>query len=308
MQIYYSAEQVKVKNPVITVGTFDGVHLGHRAVISRMKELSHSCGGDTLLFSFSPHPRLILGNSNGLQLLTTATEKAHILEKTGIDHLLIYPFTEAFSKMHYFDFIREILVEKLHICTLVVGYDHRFGHNREGNYDLLKEYAGKFSFSVERLEALNVDMIEISSTKIRHALQKGDVITANRLLGYEYLLHGQVVKGQQMGEKLGFPTANIRPPDAYKLIPGNGVYAVRVAYNEQVYKGMLNIGYRPTVNIGMDNKSIEVHIFRFNEKIYGEELTIEFVARIRDEMKFDSVEKLKIQLESDRQTISAMDF
>lgn len=308
MQIHYSPDAFKASKPVVTIGTFDGVHLGHQKVIDKMKELSSRCKGDTVLLSFSPHPRLVLGHAEGLKLLTTAHEKEQILSRTGINHYVVFPFTESFSKMNYLDFVKTFLVDKMNICTLVIGYDHRFGHNREGNYELLSESAKKYNFNIERLEALNVDQIEVSSTKIRHALKNGEIATANRSLGYPYMLTGQVVTGRQLGNKIGFPTANIRPPDAYKLIPGNGVYAVRVKHNNLIYKGMMNIGTRPTVNQNTEDKTMEVHILDFNDIIYGEDLQIEFIARLRGEKRFSSLEELKNQLVADRETVKGMGY
>ncbi|MDX9881569.1 MAG: bifunctional riboflavin kinase/FAD synthetase [Prolixibacteraceae bacterium] len=304
MKVYYDIDTFNATNPVITTGTFDGVHNGHKKVIARLNELAAEVGGESVVFTFFPHPRLVLSPEEGnLRLLTTLDEKIRLLEKAGVGHLVAFPFTREFSNLSYSDFVKTVLVDKLHTHCLVIGYDHKFGKNREGDYEFLKQCADQYHFRLEKLDALYVDNVNISSTKIRDALEKGDISRANEFLGYRFTLHGRVVEGQKLGRKIQFPTANIEASDPHKIIPGYGVYAVTVRINGTVYKGMLNIGTRPTVNSNADHRSIEVHILDFNESIYGRQVELCFYKKIREEQKFNSVDELKIQLESDRKQV-----
>ncbi len=301
MKVHTNLKKFKATNPVVTIGTFDGVHLGHQKVISRLKEFAEKHNGESVIFTFYPHPRLVTSaNETTLRLLTTLEEKKNLFEKYGIDHLMIYPFSKEFSELTYSEFVEQILVDKMHTHCLVVGYDHRFGKNREGGFEYLKKCATKFNFKLEKLDALSVNEENVSSTKIREALQSGDIKKANHYLGYEFTLHGTVVSGKQLGRKLGFPTANIESSDKHKIIPGYGVYAVNVFVNGDQLKGMLNIGTRPTFNKNADNRSIEVNIFDFSEDIYGKEITLIFVDKIRNEQKFDGIEMLVEQLKKDK--------
>lgn len=286
---------------MVTIGTFDGVHLGHQKVILRLQEFAKKHDGETVIFTFHTHPRVITSpNENNLRLLTTLDEKIKLFEKYGIDHLIIYTFDKSFSELSYSEFVEKLLVEKIGTHCLVVGYDHKFGKNREGGFDYLKKCAEKFKFEIERLDALLVEEDSVSSTKIRNALQNGEIEKANHYLGYQFTLNGTVVGGKQLGRKLGFPTANIETSDKNKIIPGYGVYAVKVELNGADYNGMLNIGTRPTFNNNADNRSIEVNIFDFEGDIYGKEITLAFVGKIRDEQKFDNIEMLVTQLEKDK--------
>ncbi len=301
MKLHTNLEKFSAVNPVVTIGTFDGVHLGHQKVISQLKELAKTCGGETVIFTFYPHPRLVTSpNETHLRLLTTLTEKSKLFEKFGIDHLVVYPFDKAFSELTYTEFVKQVLVEKIKTRCLVVGYDHKFGKNREGGFDYLKKCAAKYNFEVKKLNALSVDEENVSSTKIREALQSGNIRKANHYFGYNFELHGMVIKGVQLGRKLGFPTANVETTDKHKIIPGYGVYAVKVVVNEKTYNGMLNIGTRPTFNNNADNRSIEVNIFDFAGNIYEQEITLVFIDKIRDEQKFKGVEQLVEQLKKDR--------
>lgn len=303
MEIHNGLEHFSAGKPVITIGTFDGVHLGHRQVISRLKKIADSVNGESVIFTFYPHPRLVVSpEENNLRLLTTRDEKIELLKEIGIDHLVVFPFTSEFSKLSYEDFVRTVLVEKMNISHLVVGYDHKLGRNREGNYTVLKELSKELHFTIEQLDVLLMEDVNVSSTKIRQSLETGNVARANRYLGYDYTLTGKVIAGNQLGRKLGFPTANIETLDEHKLIPHDGVYAVRVKVDDAYYKGMLNIGTRPTISHNADHRSIEVHIFDFNEDIYLHELTLYFVGKIRDEHKFDSVNALREQLEKDQES------
>jgi riboflavin kinase/FMN adenylyltransferase len=303
VKLYTSLEQFEARKPVVTIGTFDGVHLGHQKVILRLQEFAKQHDGETVIFTFHTHPRLITApDGNNLRLLTTLNEKISLFEKYGIDHLIIYTFDKSFSELTYSEFVEKILVEKIKTHCLVVGYDHKFGKNREGGFDYLQKCAKKHKFEIERLDALLVEEDSVSSTKIRNALENGRIEKANHYLGYQFTLHGTVVEGKQLGRKLGFPTANIETSDKFKIIPGYGVYAVRVEIGGTEYNGMLNIGTRPTFNNNADNRSIEVHIFDFEGDIYGKEITLKFVGKIRDEQKFNNIEMLVSQLENDKKT------
>ena len=305
MQIHYNLDNFIAVNPVVTIGTFDGVHLGHREVISELKRISALSGGDSVVFTFEPHPRIVIApGEDSLRLLSTKNEKIRLMEQLGIDHLVIYPFTMGFSKLSYNEFVTNILVGMMNISSLVVGYDHRFGQGRKGDFSSLELLSKTLNFKVEQLSQLFVNSNVVSSTKIRQALIAGDITKANHFLGYRYLLSGKVIEGKQLGRKLGFPTANIETMEDHKLVPGDGVYAVFVQTGGKIYKGMLNVGIRPTVNYNADHKSIEVHIFDFDSDIYNTEITLYFEKKIRDEQKFAGIVELKEQLIKDR--ISAL--
>ncbi len=301
MKVYFGIENFKnVNNPVVTTGTFDGVHLGHQKIISRIKEVAASINGETVLLTFYPHPRMVLfPEDNELKLITSQSEKIELLEKYGIDHLIIYPFTNEFSRLSSVEFVRNVLANKIKTQKLVIGYNHHFGRNREGSFEHLKEYCPLYGFDVEEIPAKDIDNNQISSTKIRKALQLGDIKTATSYLGHYYSLMGKVVEGKKNGQTIGFPTINIKVEDRYKLIAADGVYAVKVKYNGMMYGGMLNIGNNPTIE--GKGRSIEVNIFDFNKNIYNEEATIYFIERLRDEIKFNNLEELKMQLSKDRE-------
>ncbi len=301
MKNHNSLKEFEAKRPIVTIGTFDGVHLGHQKVINKLHEIARKYDGETVIFTFQTHPRLVTSpDERNLRLLTTLAEKTKLFEQYGIEHLIIYPFNKEFSELTYAEFVEKILVNQIHTYCLVVGYDHKFGKNREGGFDYLQKCASKFNFKIEKLDALIVEEESVSSTKIRQALQAGEIQRANHYLGYEFTLHGTVVGGKRVGRKLGFPTANIEASDKHKIIPGYGVYAVNVLINEDNFKGMLNIGTRPTFNKNADNRSIEVHIFNFSGDIYGREITLKFVDKIREEQKFNNVEMLVDQLNKDK--------
>jgi riboflavin kinase/FMN adenylyltransferase len=286
---------------VVTVGTFDGIHIGHQAIIGRMKEIAESRNGETILVTFDPHPRLVLNNNKGeLRFINTRDRKFALLEKFGIDRMIIIPFTIDFAKTSSEDFTQEILVDKIGVDVLIVGYDHHFGRNREGNYEKLIQLGNKLGFNVEEIPARIMDGVAVSSTKIRKALADGNVRLANRMLGYSYSITGKVVSGNKLGRTIGFPTANIDVEDKFKLIAAGGVYFCKILIDGEAYFGMGNIGTRPTV--GIDGLVTEVHIFDFEKDIYGKEITLCFLDRIRDEQKFDNMEKLREQLVKDRET------
>ncbi len=301
VKIHSEINRFKAHKPVVTIGTFDGLHLGHQKVLNRLIDFARSHGGESVVFTFYPHPRLVIApDETNLRLLTTLEEKKELFARSGIDHLIIFPFTKEFSQLTYSEFVEQILVKKMNTHCLVVGYDHRFGKNREGGFEYLQNCANKFGFEIEKLEVLLVDEAHVSSTHIREALEKGDVALANKFLGYQFTLHGTVVEGERVGRKLGFPTANIEASDPHKLIPGYGVYAVEVLLSGKKYGGMLNIGSRPTFNKNADNRSIEVHIFDFSGDIYNKEITLVFAGKIRNEKKFSSVDALTEQLKKDK--------
>lgn len=286
-------------NPVVTIGTFDGVHLGHVSIIDRVKELAHEVGGETVLLTFYPHPRMILHpDDHNLKLLQTPEEKAEKLEIAGIDHLFIYPFSKDFSRLSAFEYVRDLLVTGLHAHTVAVGYDHRFGRNREGDHLVLAELSETFGFKVVEIPAKMIDNNNISSTKIRNALEMGRVDEANEFLGYQYSLSGVVVKGDGIGKTFGYPTANIQVDYLYKLIPANGIYAVKARIGARVENGVVSIGVRPTIN-DHNIQTVEVFILNFNEDIYGEKIELLFLGHIRPEMKFGSIDELKNSIATD---------
>lgn len=288
-----------IPNAIVTQGTFDGVHAAHKVIIQRLKELAAAHQGETVLMTFDPHPRMVLfPDEHGLRLLHTLDEKIEALEAEGIDHLVIIPFTQAFSRQTSLQFIRDIIVDKLHTKVLVIGYDHRFGKNREGTFEHLREFSSVYGFEVEEIPEQDIDEVAISSTRIRKAIEAGDVADAAKLLGRPYAIHGFVTKGRQLGRTIGFPTANIATTDPNKLLPGDGVYAVQVFINNKSYGGMLNSGYRPTVD-GRTH-AIEVHLFDFNQDIYDQRIEIRYVDKLRSEMKFANIDELKSQLENDK--------
>lgn len=305
MQIYYSIDDFSpVKNAVVTSGTFDGVHVGHKKILSRLNEVARKSNGETVVITFWPHPRLVLyPDDTQLRLLNTFEEKAELLKKQGVNHLLRIPFTKEFSQLSSEDFITRILVEKIGTKKLVIGYDHHFGKNREGSFDQLKVNAPRYGFEVEEIPRQDVDHVTVSSTTIRRAIESADLKTANHLLGQPYMLSGRVVKGDQLGRQLGYPTANIEIDSIHKLIPADGIYAVHVRHSNTLYTGALYIGKRPTVN--GTKKVIEVNIFNFTKEIYGESLTVEFHAFIRSDKKLDSLEELKKQITLDKEQVLA---
>lgn len=304
MQIYYSIDDFKpVKNAVVTSGTFDGVHVGHKKILSRLTEIARKSGGETVVITFWPHPRLVLyPDDTQLRLLNTFEEKAELLKKQGVNHLLRIPFTKEFSQLSSEDFITKILVEKIGTKKLVIGYDHHFGKNREGSFEQLKLNAPKYGFEVEEIPRQDVDHVAVSSTAIRKAIESADLDTANHLHGQPYTLSGRIVKGDQLGRQLGYPTANIEIDSLHKLIPADGIYAVRVHHANAGYTGALYIGNRPTVD--GTKKVIEVNIFNFAQEIYGESLTVEFHKFIRGDQKFDSLDALKKQITLDKEQVS----
>lgn len=304
MKIYNSLDEFsRIADAVVTIGTFDGVHKGHQKIIKRLVDLAAGINGQVVLLTFFPHPRMVLfPDDHGLQLLNTMEEKKQLLQKFGIQHLIIHPFSKEFSRTSSTGFVRDVLVNKIGTKKLVIGYDHHFGRNREGSFDDLQELAPVYNFEVEKIPEQDIHDVAISSTKIRNALLNGDIETAAEFSGYDYSLTGQVIHGDKRGRQLGFPTANIKVPENYKLIPANGVYAVNVRISgengiERKFNGALNIGVRPTFDSG--EKSIEVFIFDFDESIYGKQITVTIKARLRDEKKFNSIDELIEAMKND---------
>ncbi len=305
MKVYERIESFKKSShAVVTPGTFDGVHKGHRKILSRLKELAEKSGGESVVLTFHPHPRIVLqGPDTNLRLLTTLEEKTELLREAGIDHFIIHPFTREFSRTNVVQYVRDLLVGKIGMKQLVIGYDHHFGRNREGNLENLQELAPLYEFSIEEIPAQEIDDVNVSSTKIRKALEKGEVELAAQYLGYSYRLSGMVTTGQQQGRGMGFPTANIVVKHPLKMIPARGVYAVRVLLGAESYAGMLNIGIRPTVDNASDEESIEVHLLGFEGELYNQSLTVEFIQRLRNEIRFPGMDDLKAQLEQDRMMV-----
>jgi len=286
------------RNPVITIGTFDGVHLGHRQIIDGLKKEAVRIGGETVIITFYPHPRKIVTPGVHIALLNTTEEKISLLDKEKIDHLIIVPFTGAFAEQDATSYIKDFLVAKIHPHTIIIGYDHRFGRGREGNYMMLENFGAACGFAVKEIPEKLLDAAAVSSTRIRQSLAEGNIATANELLGYSYFFTGTVVEGNRLGNTIGYPTANIQPDSDEKLIPANGVYAVEVVVEDKKYRGMMNIGIRPT--IGGTKRVIEVNIFGFSADIYNSPVTVYFKYFLRNEQKFSGIDALKQQLAEDK--------
>jgi len=306
MKIYEGLEGfTPVSNAVVTSGTFDGVHLGHQKILNRIREIARKIQGETVLITFWPHPRLVLyPNEHKLRLLSTFEEKTKLLRQFGIDHLVTIPFTQEFSQLTSEQFIRSILVGKIQTKKLVIGYDHRFGKNREGSFEYLQANSREIGFELEEISRQDVDESAVSSTKIRKALETGDVKTATSYLGRPYELNGLVIKGQQIGRSIGFPTANIHIPNDYKLIPKDGVYAVEALVDGAQFKAMLNIGNRPTVD--GSKKTVEAHLFDFQGDLYDKQITVFLREFLREERKFESLDALKAQLLLDQRNAKSL--
>lgn len=292
---------------MVTIGTFDGVHLGHRKIIAQITTAAKEKNCDSLVLTFFPHPRIVLQEGTEMKQLNTLDEKTGLLKQLGVDHLVIHPFDKAFSRMTAEEFVKEVLVDKFRLKKIIIGYDHRFGRNRTADINDLMAFGESFGFEVAQISAEELNDVSISSTKIRTALNDGDITLANKFLGYAYSLSGEVVKGQQLGRTIGYPTANIMIKEDYKLIPQNGVYVVQSDILGQTVFGMMNIGNRPTVN--GTTQTIEVHFLDFDQDLYGQTLSISLLKRLRDEQKFPSLESLKSQLFKDKSdTISFLNL
>ncbi|NDI98008.1 bifunctional riboflavin kinase/FAD synthetase [Flavobacterium sp. LaA7.5] len=299
MKIYNSIQEFgSTTKTIVTLGTFDGVHKGHKSILDRLLKSSQSSDCESVVLTFFPHPRMVLQQNNDIKLLNTMNEKAYLLEQQGIDHLIVHPFDHAFSRLTAEEFVKDILVDKLNICKIIIGHDHRFGRNRTATIDDLIHFGTVYDFEVEQISALEVNEVSVSSTKIRNALDKGDITTANEFLGYNYFLSGTVVEGKKLGRTIGFPTANIHIEEDYKLIPADGVYVVSATIEGKTIQGMMNIGTNPTV--GGTKQTIEINFLDFDGNLYGKELRINLHKRLRGEVKFQSIAILKVQLAEDR--------
>ncbi len=296
--IHHSENFPKDKETILTIGTFDGVHIGHQEIIQNLVVQAKKKGLCSVVFTFYPHPRMVLNQNSDLKLINTIEERAARLEKTGLDYLIIHPFDKEFSRLSALEFVRDILVGQLQVSKLIIGYDHHFGKNREGNIEQLREYGHMFDFEVEEIPAQDIDEVSVSSTKIRKALEEGQIEKANQYLGHAYSLRGKVIKGNQIGKTLGFPTANIDLGTRFKQLPKAGAYLVSTIWEGKKYYGMLNIGFRPTIN--GKKQSIEVYLEGFDQDIYGELLSLDFHRFLREEVRFESLEKLQLQLQKDR--------
>ncbi|WP_233899928.1 bifunctional riboflavin kinase/FAD synthetase [Tenacibaculum piscium] len=301
MKIIHSIFDFKpTQKTIVTIGTFDGVHIGHQKIIRELVAEAKDFDKKSVLLTFFPHPRMVLQKDATIKLINTIDERAEHLEKLGLDYLIIHPFSKEFSTLTALDFVQNILVKQFNTSKLIIGYDHHFGKNREGNITQLTEYSHLYDFTVEEIPAQDIDQVSVSSTKIRKNLADGHLKTANNYLGYPFSLSGKVVQGKQLGGKIGFPTANIEIPESYKLIPKKGVYVVSTIIQNNTVFGMMNIGNRPTVH--GKNQTIEIHFFDFKTDLYHQNITVELLYFLREEQKFDSLNDLVIQLEKDKNT------
>lgn len=300
MEEHTSAMSYKSKKPcVVTIGTFDGVHVGHKAILERLVATAKKEDMDSVLLTFFPHPRMILQKDSNIKLINTISEKKELLKKTGLDHLIVHPFTAEFSRLSAVEFVRDILVNALNAGKVIIGYDHRFGRNRTANIEDLKEFGDIYGFEVIEISAQEISEVTVSSTKIRKAIETGDITTANQYLGYPFMLSGVVVKGKSIGRTIEYPTANLHVKEGYKLIPGNGVYVVFSEINGQIVYGITSIGTNPTV--GGEKQTIETYFLDFEGNLYDKSIRIEFITRIRGEETFESVSQLKEAIQKDEE-------
>ena len=299
MKIYTKLQDfTATKKTIVTLGTFDVVHLGHTVILDRICNIAKQENLESVVLTFFPHPRLIVSNDSEIKMLNTMSEKAKLLEQKGIQNFIIHPFDKLFSELSPREFVEQILIKQLNIQKIIIGYDHKFGKNRAADFNDLIAFGNEFGFDVQEISAKQVNEVSVSSTKIRNSLLEGNISLANDYLGYSYMLSGIVVKGNQLGRTIGFPTANIKISENYKLIPKNGVYIVTAILKNKTIFGMMNIGVKPT--LGENLLSIEVHLLQFSEDIYGKKIQVNVIERLRDEQKFESFEALKLQLEMDK--------
>ncbi|AOW08934.1 bifunctional riboflavin kinase/FAD synthetase [Flavobacterium gilvum] len=309
MKIFHSINDFQIasgenaKKTILTLGTFDGVHFGHKKILEKVTQNTENEKYESLVLTFFPHPRMVLQEDSDIKLLNTIEEKIELLDKIGIQNLVIHPFDESFSRLTAEEFVKNILVDKFHIYKIIIGHDHRFGRNRTANINDLKAFGAQYDFEVEEISAQEIKEVSVSSTKIRHALSEGNMALANEYLGYNYSLTGIIAKGKQLGRTIGFPTANLKIAETFKLIPKNGVYIVKSIIQTKTVLGMMNIGFNPTVD--GKHQTIEINYFDFDEDLYDQKITVSILERIRSEVKFDSVALLKEQLEKDKETALA---
>lgn len=300
MNIFKNISTYKsTKKSFVTIGTFDGVHLGHQKVIKDLVESAKKNNAESVLLTFFPHPRMVLQKNASIKLINTIDERIKLLENIGLDTLIIHKFSDEFANLTALEFVKNILVGKLNIAKLIIGYDHHFGKNREGNFDTLQQYGTEFNFELKEISQQDISNITVSSTKIRTAIELGEITKVNSYLGYNFMLTGTVVKGKNLGEKIGFPTANIHIKETYKLIPKTGAYIVKAIIANKTVFGMMNIGFRPTVS--GKNQTIEINFFDFNTNLYNKIIQVEVLQFLRDEIKFNSIDDLKDQLKKDQQ-------
>lgn len=293
------------KNSVVTIGTFDGVHLGHQKILNKLKNEANDINGESLLFTFYPHPRMVVfPESHNLKLIQTIDEKIESLREFGLDNLIIYPFTKEFSRLTAFEFVRDILVDKLKVKKLVIGYDHQFGRNREGDIEFLKETANIFDFEVIEISAEEINEVNVSSTKIRNSIMNGNIARANEFMGKPFQVQGKVIQGKKLGREIGYPTINLQLNNEHKIMPLDGVYAVEVRIAGLKHFGMMNIGINPTINAPYkEEKKYEVHLFDFDQDLYDENVIVLFRKFIREEKTFDNLDALKLQIQADEKNI-----
>ncbi|MSP85624.1 MAG: bifunctional riboflavin kinase/FAD synthetase [Flavobacteriaceae bacterium] len=299
MKVFSSISEFNsTKKTIVTIGTFDGVHIGHQKIIEKLILETKSSDCESLILTFFPHPRMVLHETSSIKLLNTMNEKTSLLEKMGLDNLVIHPFDKEFSNLSAEEFVKTILVDAFNIQKIIIGYDHQFGKNRAANIDDLILFGEKYDFDVEQISAQEIDSVSVSSTKIRDAIANGNMAIANEFLGYDYILTGKIIQGKQLGRTMGFPTANIKIEENYKLIPKNGVYIVKSTISNKTIFGIMNIGTNPTVK--GEDLSIEVHFLDFDDDIYNIQIAVSVIDRIRDEQKFTSIDLLKTQIQEDK--------
>jgi riboflavin kinase/FMN adenylyltransferase len=302
MQVYRNTDLLPVfRSAVLTIGTFDGVHTGHQQVIAQLKKRAAEVDGETVIITFDPHPRTVVRAADGIRLINTLGEKIELLSGKKVDHLVVIPFTEHFAQLSAEDYIGQFLIRYFHPHTLIIGYDHHFGKGRSGNYELLKMQSAVYDYNLQEIPVHILNSISVSSTRIREAIGEGNMQQANDLLGYTYFFSGKVVEGNKLGRTLGYPTVNLEIAEKFKLIPGDGVYAVDVKISDEpdtLYHGMMSIGFRPT--IGGAHRVIEVNIFSFGRMIYGRSVKVFVKKFLRPELKFNSLEELKDQMAEDK--------
>lgn len=306
MNIYHKLSKIpKLCNPIATIGMFDGVHLGHQQIFTKLTSKAKANRSESVAITFDTHPRMVLQHdSYKLKFINSYQEKIQLIENSGVDHLIFLPFTRDFSKLSTADFVKNILIDILGIKAIIVGHDNRFGNKENNNFNSLEDLSKQFDFEIIKADIKTIDNVIVSSSKIRESLDKGNISEANKMLGYTYQLSGKVITGNQIGQKIGFPTANIDLENDFKLIPSLGAYAVKIEFNNIIYNGMLNIGIRPTLNI--NKLSIEAHIFDFNTDIYGQYIKVYFVDKLRDEQRFSNIDKLIVQLQKDKITATKL--